>query len=162
MEVTSSIPYSFCAPLHLQLPNLFFAFTNTVQRYRYNKLTIYKEKVFVLEAMQKNIPGGYHRCAPEEGFPFLHISERFLNILGWTEEEIKTKFHNKFMNLVHSEDHTLVDDYVAQINGAENKNSLYQDRIYRLQGKDVDRIQLSGVPCKQCSKNEIIKMSKKY
>ncbi len=85
--------------------------------------------------MQKNIPGGYHRCAPEEGFPFLHI---------------------------HSEDHTLVDDYVAQINGAENKNSLYQDRIYRLQGKDVDRIQLSGVPCKQCSKNEIIKMSKKY
>lgn len=66
------------------------------------------------------------------------------------------------MNLVHSDDHTLVDDYVAQINGAENKNSLYQDRIYRLQGKDVYRIQLSGVPCKQCSKNEIIKMSKKY
>ena len=33
------------------------------------------------------------------------------------------------MNLVHSEDHTLVDDYVAQINGAENKNSLYQGCI---------------------------------
>ena len=95
-----------------------------------------EEKVFVLEAMQKNIPGGYHRCAPEEGFPFLHISERFLNILGWTEEEIKTKFDNKFMNLVHSEDYTLVDDYVAQINGSGNKNSPYQDRIYRLQGKD--------------------------
>ncbi len=42
--------------------------------------------------MFRNLPGGYVRCNIDGGFSFLYMGERFLNILGWTEEEIRTKF----------------------------------------------------------------------
>lgn len=62
-----------------------------------------------------NIPGGYHRCSEEEGYPFLYISDRFLELTGWTKEEIEDKFDNKFLNMVHMEDEGLVDDYVEVV-----------------------------------------------
>lgn len=37
---------------------------------------------FLTESMLKNLPGGYHRCSGEEGYPFLYISDCFLDILG--------------------------------------------------------------------------------
>ena len=48
--------------------------------------------------------GGYHRCSLEDGYPFLYVSLKFLEMLGWSEEEIETKFDNKLMNMVHPED----------------------------------------------------------
>ena len=48
--------------------------------------------------------GGYHRCSLEDGYPFLYVSLKFLEMLGWSKEEIETKFDNKFMNMVHPED----------------------------------------------------------
>ena len=42
--------------------------------------------------MFRNLPGGYVRCNIDGGFSFPYMGERFLNILGWTEEEIRTKF----------------------------------------------------------------------
>lgn len=90
---------------------------------------------FITESMLKNLPGGYHRCSGEEGYPFLYISDRFLDILGWTAEEIRTKFDNKFINLVHPDDRVLTDRYVDTIVKTE-RGGRYQDQIYRLQGKD--------------------------
>ncbi len=86
-------------------------------------------------SMLQTLPGGYHRCAVEEGFPFLFIGDRFLDILGWTREEIETLFDNKFLNLVHPEDKNLTTGYVERILQAALENP-YQDQIYRLQGKD--------------------------
>ncbi len=86
-------------------------------------------------SMLAALPGGYHRCALAEGFPFLFIGDRFLHILGWTKEEIETLFDNKFLNLVHPDDRCLTTDYVDQILASAQKNP-YQDQIYRLQGKD--------------------------
>ena len=51
--------------------------------------------------------GGYHRCSLEDGYPFLYVSLKFLEILGWSKEEIETKFDNKLMNMVHPEDRGL-------------------------------------------------------
>ena len=48
--------------------------------------------------------GGYHRCSLEDGYPFLYVSLKFLEMLGWSKEEIETRFDNKFMNMVHPED----------------------------------------------------------
>lgn len=86
-------------------------------------------------SMLQTLPGGYHRCAVAEGFPFLFIGDRFLNILGWTKEEIETLFDNKFLNLVHPDDRNLTTGYVDRILAAALENP-YQDQIYRLQGKD--------------------------
>ncbi len=71
---------------------------------RHKKL---ESKICCLRQQSINIPGGYHRCSLEEGHPFLYISDRFLAILGWTREEIKTKFHNKFDNMLHPDDRNL-------------------------------------------------------
>ena len=87
------------------------------------------------QATIDQMPGGYHRCSLEEGHPFLYISDRFLAILGWTREEIKTKFHNKFDNMLHPDDRNLSADYTARILDTCG-HGFTQDQIYRLLGKD--------------------------
>ena len=99
---------------------------------RYRKL---EQRNFTSEYMLGNLPGGYHRCSMEEGYPFLYVSEHFLNILGWTSEELKEKFNNCFWNLLHPDDRELASEYVKRILGDKGKCP-YQDEIYRLQGKD--------------------------
>lgn len=95
------------------------------------------EQELILESMFKNLPGGYHRCSLEEGFPFLYVSDCFLNILGWTQEELREKFDNKLVNLVHPEEQHLMDGYVERIvNAAEGNGNIYQEQIYRLEGRD--------------------------
>ena len=99
---------------------------------RHKKL---KEQNMLSQATIDNIPGGYHRCSLEEGHPFLYISDRFLAILGWTREEIKTKFHNKFDNMLHPDDRNLSTEYTTRILDTCGHKST-QDQIYRLSGKD--------------------------
>ena len=81
------------------------------------------------------MPGGYHRCSLEEGRPFLYIGDRFLAILGWTREEIKTIFDNKFDNMLHPDDRNLSADYTTSILDTCG-HGFPQDQIYRLLGKD--------------------------
>lgn len=99
---------------------------------RHKKL---EEKNMLSQATIDNIPGGYHRCSLEEGHPFLYISNRFLAILGWTREEIRTIFDNKFDNMLHPDDRNLSFDYVTRILDTRGHGS-EKDQIYRLLGKD--------------------------
>ena len=99
---------------------------------RHKKL---EEKNMLSQATIDNIPGGYHRCSLEEGHPFLYISTRFLAILGWTREEIRTIFDNKFDNMLHPDDRNLSSDYVTRILDTRGHGS-EKDQIYRLLGKD--------------------------
>ena len=79
---------------------------------RHKKL---EEQNILSQATINQMPGGYHRCSLEEGHPFLYISDRFLSILGWTREEIKTIFDNKFDNMLHPDDRNLSSEYVTRI-----------------------------------------------
>ena len=99
---------------------------------RHKKL---EEQNMLSQATIDNIPGGYHRCSLEEGHPFLYISDRFLAILGWTREEIRTIFDNKFDNMLHPDDRNLSSDYVTRILDTRGHGS-EKDQIYRLLGKD--------------------------
>ena len=99
---------------------------------RHKKL---EEQNMLSQATIDNIPGGYHRCSLEVGNPFLYISDRFLTILGWTREEIKTIFDNKFDNMLHPDDRNLSTDYTARILDT-CEHGFTQDQIYRLLGKD--------------------------
>ncbi len=82
----------------------------------------------------ENMPGGYHRCAAEEGYPFLYISDRFCEMLGWTREEIQTKFDNKFINMLHPEDTNTTEQYVELLKQSSNENVI--DAIYRMKSKN--------------------------
>ena len=59
-----------------------------------------------LERYAQNIPGGFHCCAedPEKGYPFIYISDRFLEILGWGRAEFAARFDNRYTALVHPDD----------------------------------------------------------
>lgn len=82
----------------------------------------------------ENMPGGYHQCAAEEGFPFLYVSERFLEIFGWTRNEIREKFDNKFINMLHPDDRKLTLQYVDHIQNNPASDNV-GDVIYRMKAK---------------------------
>ncbi len=83
----------------------------------------------------ENMPGGYHQCSMEDGYPFLYVSNRFLEIFGWTREELYTEFENKFVNMLHPDDRILTKDYVHRIEQIAHTNKV-ADEIYRLRGKN--------------------------
>ena len=94
-----------------------------------------EKKTYISESMIKKMPGGYHRCGAEDGYPFLYISAQFEDILGWTREEIHSQFDNKLLNLVHPDDRALVTHYITNL---ENNKKLhtYKDQVYRMIGRD--------------------------
>ncbi len=81
-------------------------------------------------ALLSHMPGGYHRCAPADGFPFLYFGESFEKITGWTKEEIETEFGNLFINMVLPEDIPLCTGIVDQI-----ATQGYSNDIYRIKRK---------------------------
>ena len=82
--------------------------------------------------MYNDMPGGYHRCAKSPGFPFIYISNRFLGIFGYTRQEIKDKFNDKFINMVHPDDRSNVIPGVEYLKECEEVHDLE----YRMLGKN--------------------------
>lgn len=63
-----------------------------------------KRKNEELNFLNNDMPGGYHRCAKNKDFDFTYISNRFLEIFGYTRGQIKELFDDKFINMVHPQD----------------------------------------------------------
>lgn len=57
-----------------------------------------------LNFLNNDMPGGYHRCAKNKDFEFTYISNRFLEIFGYTREQVKELFDDKFINMIHPDD----------------------------------------------------------
>lgn len=110
----------------------------------------------------RNLPDGYVRCSIDEGFPFLYTGERFLEMLGWTEDEIRTKFDNKFANMVCPEDRSITKNYFDKIlqGGLASPD---EDVIYRILGKDgyhwildtTMKVELPGGTFLQCVLSDV-------
>ncbi len=80
----------------------------------------------LLDTLEKNMPGGYHRCADEPGWPFLYISSSFEEVTGWTREEITDEFGNCFINMVLPEDVPLCAGIVDNIQQGGYSNAMYR------------------------------------
>ena len=100
---------------------------------RQNEHLIHRESISA--AALDNMPGGYHRCSVEEGFPFTYISDRFAQMLGWSKEEIATLFDNRYANLLHPDDTEALETYREMARHVGHGN-VYDERISRLKGKD--------------------------
>lgn len=85
-----------------------------------------------LHYLNNDMPGGYHRCLPLPGYPFSYLSNRFLDIFGYTREEIKELFDDKFMNMVHPDDREKVDSSSVKIVEGKEAHNLE----YRMRGKN--------------------------
>lgn len=78
---------------------------------------------------------GYYRCSVDEGYPFLFMSDDFLNTLHWTQKEIETEFDNKLVNMLHPEDKIRLDKN-RDLLRKQYKVGSCQNVIFRLKGKD--------------------------
>ncbi len=88
------------------------------------------QKELTSQAVLFHMPGGYHRCADEPGWPFLYFGHSFEAITGWSRDEIEKKFGNLFINMVLEEDLPLCSGIIEDI----NKNG-YSNAIYRIKKK---------------------------
>lgn len=84
-----------------------------------------------LNFLNNDMPGGYHRRTTEEGFELLYMSNRFLAIFGYTDEEIKQKFDNQFLNMVHPDDRIKVVKDVEYVKEDRHFNMEYRMRAKR-------------------------------
>ena len=80
-----------------------------------------------------NMPNGYHRCDVDSELTLINVSDRFCEILGFTKEELKTLFDNKFINLVHPDDLSQFMSFMKDINN--NGNHYYAQWVYRIKCK---------------------------
>lgn len=77
---------------------------------------------------------GYYRCSNKEGYPFLFMSDDFLNTLHWTQKEIETEFDNKLVNMLHPEDRSRLEKNRDSLKNPYKVGSC-QNVIFRLKGK---------------------------
>ena len=58
--------------------------------------------------MSARFPALITAVLKNDGFEFCYISSRFLELFGYTREEIQTLFHNRLINMIHPDDRAAV------------------------------------------------------
>ena len=101
------------------------------------------EDVTELQYINQTIPGGYHRCAVDGGFEFHFISEGFQQLVGYTAEEIKEKFDNRFLNMVHRDDVEIMTQRSEKLLNGE----VPSNKPYRIKRKDEGYIYVMNQTC---------------
>lgn len=76
--------------------------------------------------------GGIQQCLNDQGFTILHINEGFADLLGYTEQEIKEKFNNQFVNLIYPADRQ---EFLRQVK-EQLKSGNSVEVEYRVTAKD--------------------------
>lgn len=51
-----------------------------------------------------NVPGGVHQCLNDPNLTITGMSDNFLDMFGYSEEEIQQRFNNQFINMVYPND----------------------------------------------------------
>lgn len=62
----------------------------------------------LVRLMCDGIPGGIFRCLPDPVWTILEVSRGFLNLFGYTAEEMREKFHNHYLDMIHPHDRRAV------------------------------------------------------
>jgi len=85
------------------------------------------------DAIAANTPGGIFVYSAEEDDQFVYVSRNMLDMLGYTREEFRKKFGNRFSMMVCQEDRSRVLHEISmQIHG----NGDYDTCEYRIEKKD--------------------------
>ncbi len=104
--------------------------------------------------LSADLPGAYYRTTTDHDFEFLFISQNFLELTGFTEEEIRIQFDNKMNNMTHPADRASVWEWSDEI----KMGGATQARPYRIRRKRGDYIYIAeqdritdrfGAPCYQ-------------
>lgn len=66
------------------------------------------EDVTELQFINVDMPGGYHRISADEKMEFRYVSSNFLDMVGYTRDELRDQFEDQFIRLVHPDDVEIV------------------------------------------------------
>ncbi len=81
-----------------------FVLLSGVAAFFYYKGSALKKDFRQLESMAANIPGCVRQCRCDDGLTFLYYSEALLRMTGYTRDEIKDIFNDRFVNMVYGPD----------------------------------------------------------
>ena len=73
------------------------------------------EDVTELQFINVDLPGGYHRCSADEKLEFRYVSKNFLEMTGYTKQELKTLFDNQYSRMMHPDDLPLIQKKVSAL-----------------------------------------------
>ncbi len=116
-------------------------------------------QVSAMETLAASVPAGYHRCGTGEGFPLVFVSESFLDVVGWTREQLCDEIGNKYLEIVAPEDREFFLSHEAELlrNGRV-------DLAYRVRRRDGTRrwiqdatimVEQNGTTYFQCTLSDI-------
>ncbi len=86
------------------------------------------EDVTELQYINADIPGGYYRCSTDGKYTFYYLSQGFLDMVGYTADEIRARFDNCLTNMVHRDDVDIMRRRAESVRRGE----LPENRPYRL------------------------------
>lgn len=58
----------------------------------------------LLHIITDNIPGGVHCCLNDDALTISYVNDGFLELVGYTREELATRFHNSLVELIYEPD----------------------------------------------------------
>lgn len=85
-----------------------------------------------LEALTDNIPGGVYQCLNDRSFTILNMSKSFLDLFGYTRDEVKDIFNDHFVDMIYPDDR----DGVLEISKEQCRRGNTVEFEYRIQKKD--------------------------
>lgn len=101
------------------------------------------EDVTELQYINHEIPGGYYRCSADGNFEFYYISAGFQQLVGYTAAEIREKFDNRLINMLHRDDVEILEErFHAEMEGRTPAN-----KPYRLKHRDGGHIYVVNQSC---------------
>lgn len=99
------------------------------------------DRTWMYKKILSSAPSGLKCVRYDEEFSIEYISDGFLSLLGYTEQEMKRLFNGKYLNLIYEEDHApLMSDIADQL-----KVSNVVTMRYRVKCKDGRLIWLDTV-----------------
>lgn len=93
------------------------------------QIELLDKKNATLEYLTEQLPGGYHQCRDAPNHPFLKVSDRFLELVGYNRKEIAEVFHNNFSEMVHPDDRKAMDEEVELLRQGKAKVISMEYRI---------------------------------
>ena len=85
------------------------------------------EDVTELQYINYVVPGGYFRCSTDGNYEFNYVSEGFQQLVGYSAEQIRTKFDNRLINMVHRDDVDILRERTqAILDGEKPENAPYR------------------------------------
>ena len=116
-----------------------------------------------LQYINEELPGSYFRCTTDNGFEFRYVSQNFQEMTGYSVEEIRSRFDNRMIDMVHPEDRARLTADAAALAAGEIRDL----RPYRIRHKNghviyvLEKARLTdqyGPQCWQCVCMEVTEL----